>query len=293
MMTGVTRLGYIGLNVLDIEAWKPILIDVLGFEPRPRLPGEPLQLRMDGRHHRFTLYPSSSNGVAYVGWEVDSREAFRALHETLVNNGLDVDDGTAEQKAERCVLELMRFPDPDGTMQEVFYGGLEDSRPFAPSVPMSGYVTGEQGLGHMLVAASEPDVTVRFYRENLGFRLSDYIHWDVAKATFLHCNPRHHSLAVINPCFGTAAGQLNHIMVQANSIDDVGRAYDRVEQLGIPLILTLGKHSNDLMTSFYMVTPGGFAIEYGHGARDINDDHWEVKYYNSPGLWGHHLVMPS
>ena len=289
-MTSVTRLGYIGLNVVDIDAWEPIMIKVLGLEPRPRKPGEPLKLRMDDRHHRFTLYPSKTNSFAYVGWEVDTRADFFAMFEKLKRQGVPVVEGTKEEKRERAVMELMRFPNPDGAMQEIFFGGVEVNEPFKPSRAISGYRTGDQGLGHILFAASDAEKTVKFYCEQLGFRLSDYIHWDEAEATFLHCNPRHHSLAITNPCFGTGAGELNHFMLQANSIDDVGRGYDLVQQLGIPLILTLGKHTNDHMTSFYMITPSGFAIEYGYGGREIDDNDWEVKFYDAPKIWGHNLV---
>jgi 2,3-dihydroxybiphenyl 1,2-dioxygenase len=291
-MTSVSRLGYIGLNVTDIKQWEPILIEVLGLEARPREPGAPLQLRMDEKHHRFTLYPSSTNSLAYVGWEVDSRDDFFALYEQLGRDGIEVAQAGDALKRERAVMELMQFKNPDGALQEVFFGGLEDNQLFRPARAISGYRTGDMGLGHVLFAAADPEATVAFYRERLGFRLSDYIHWDEAKATFMHCNARHHSLAIMNPCFGTGAGELNHFMVQANSIDDVGRAYDLVEKMGIPLILTLGKHTNDKMTSFYMVTPAGFAIEYGYGGEEIDAD-WEVKFYNAPKIWGHNLVTPE
>jgi 2,3-dihydroxybiphenyl 1,2-dioxygenase len=292
-MANITKLGYIGLHVTDLAAWEPILLQVLGLEPRPRAAGAPLQLRMDGRHHRFTLYPSDTDRLAYVGWEVDTRDDFFALYAQLTANGVAAELASEETRRERAVMELMQFRDPDGVQQEVFFGGLEDNQPFRPSRAIAGYCTGEQGLGHVLLAAARPEASVAFYREQLGFRLSDYIHWDEAQATFLHCNARHHSLAIMNPCFGTAAGQLNHFMVQASSIDDVGRGYDLVQQLGIPLILTLGKHTNDQMTSFYMVTPAGFAIEYGYGGQEIDDSNWEVKFYNAPKIWGHNLVKPD
>ncbi len=289
-MASVTRLGYIGLNVIDLAAWEPILFQVLGLEARARAPGAPLQLRMDERHHRFTLYPGKTDSLAYVGWEVDTRDDFFALYDQLKRNGVNVVLADGATRRERAVMELMQFLDPDGARQEVFFGGVEDNAPFRPSRAISGYRTGEQGLGHVLLAAANPEASIAFYRDNLGFRLSDYIHWDDAQATFLHCNARHHSLALMNPCFGSGPGELNHFMVQAKSIDDVGRGYDLVQQLGIPLILTLGKHTNDQMTSFYMITPAGFAIEYGYGGREIDDSDWEVKFYNAPKIWGHNLV---
>ena len=82
---------------------------------------------------------------------------------------------------------------------------------------------------------------------------------------------------------------MGHIMIEAQSLDDVGRAYDIVRDKNIPLMLEMGKHTNDLTHSFYLFTPSGFAIEYGYGGRLIDDATWEVRSYDSPKLWGHKM----
>ena len=51
--------------------------------------------------------------------------------------------------------------------------------------------------------------------------------------------------------------------------------------------MSLGRHTNDLMTSFYVRTPSGFEIEYGTGGRLIDDDTWKVGAYDAQSLWGH------
>ena len=43
---------------------------------------------------------------------------------------------------------------------------------------------------------------------------------------FFHCNPRHHSLAVMPPFADIPPGTFNHLMLQGRSINDVGIAYD-------------------------------------------------------------------
>ena len=126
----------------------------------------------------------------------------------------------------------------------------------------------------------------------LGFRLSDYIYWDDVEATFLHCNPRHHSLALTNMIGGMAGGDLNHFMLESNSINDVGRAYDTVNELDIPIAFTFGRHTNDETTSFYLYSPSGWLVEYGYGGRLIDDAGWEPKFYNSPKIWGHVFRPP-
>ena len=103
---------------------------------------------------------------------------------------------------------------------------------------MAGYNTGDLRLGHVVLATEDPDETIKWYCKMLGFRLSDYVFWDGIEAMFLHCNPRHHSLAFTNPVGLFKAGDLNHVMLEATSLDDFGRGYDtaRANEVPIPMI---------------------------------------------------------
>ena len=52
--------------------------------------------------------------------------------------------------------------------------------------------------------------------------------------------------------------------------------------------MTLGRHPNDQMTSFYARTPSGFEIEFGAGGRRIDmDSEWPVGHYDAMSIWGH------
>jgi hypothetical protein len=75
-------------------------------------------------------------------------------------------------------------------------------------------------------------------------------------------------------------------MLEVDSLDAVGCALDRLTEKGVPVTVTLGKHSNDHMTSFYLRTPSGFDIEYGVGGR-IVEDSWVPTWFRSPSIWGH------
>lgn len=106
-------------------------------------------------------------------------------------------------------------------------------------------------------------------------------------ALFLHCNPRHHTLAI-----GQRSPQMPtdrfiaHFMVQVNDIDTVGRAYDRALDHEVPVVRTLGRHENDRMLSFYIRSGAGFDIEFGTGALEIDDD-WVVSEVMAASTWGH------
>jgi extradiol dioxygenase len=81
---------------------------------------------------------------------------------------------------------------------------------------------------------------------------------------------------------------LHHLMVQVGSLDDVGVAYDLCADRGIPLAVTLGRHTNDRIFSFYVRTPSGFEVEYGWGADTIdNSDEWVATHMVAMSIWGH------
>jgi catechol 2,3-dioxygenase-like lactoylglutathione lyase family enzyme len=124
-----------------------------------------------------------------------------------------------------------------------------------------------------------------FYVDVLGFRLCDHIEKPF-RAYFFHVNPRHHSLALIE----TGKSGMHHLMVELFSLDDVGQSYD-IALSEDRVSVTLGRHVNDLMTSFYAKTPSSFMVECGWGGREIDPKTWqpaEVKH--GPSLWGHERI---
>jgi 2,3-dihydroxybiphenyl 1,2-dioxygenase len=286
-MASVSALGYIGCSATRLDETDEVLRAVFSLQRRPDSPEGVNQYRIDEQHHRIALRHGSRDGLDFIGWEVDQQGDLDEIAKQVEKSGTKVTRGNPKLCAERAVMDLIWFKGPDGVRTEVFFAPVQDFAPFTPERGISGFNTGTLGLGHLVIASKDPNATVEWYRKVLGFKLSDYIFWDDVEATFLHCNPRHHSIAFTNLCGPFKPGQLNHFMLEANSLDDVGRAYDIVNARGIELALTLGRHTNDFMTSFYVAVPGGWWIEYGWGARLIDDAVWEPRFYNSPKIWGH------
>ncbi len=162
---------------------------------------------------------------------------------------------------------LLALADPSGGLRhELFYGQKVVPGSFRPGRPLSGgFVTGPQGgLGHVVLATPDLAQADRFLRGGVlgGFKKSDEIYTFIDLWFFYHCNPRHHSIALTPPMPGVRG--LHHLMVEVEDFDDVGIAYDLCMSRNIPLSMTLGRHVNDRMVSFFYVrTPSGFDIEYG------------------------------
>ena len=293
-MGTAAELGYLGLEVSDLGAWRRFARDVLGLTIGAPRPDGALPLRMDGHAHRFLLHEGPADDVAYVGWELGDRAALDAVAGRLDRAGVGVRFGMAAEIAARGVQDLLWFEDPNGIRVELAHGPVMASEPFASDRMRSGFRTDGQGMGHVLVNARDSAETERFYREVLGFTLSDYVDTEVMghplHAVFLHVNPRHHSLAFAEL---PLPKRLHHVMLEVNSIDDVGAAFDRCQDLGVPLQRTLGRHQNDRMVSFYGYTPSGFCFEVGWGGRQIDDRSWEVKVYHGVSDWGHRPVAPA
>ena len=290
-MVSVTQLGYLGLSVSNVDEWERFATQILGLQANRGEADGSLFLRMDEYHHRFIVHPTGKDDVAYFGWEVATEEALQALAAQLTEAGVAVQPGTPAEAEARRVAGLIKFADPSGIPSEIFYGPLVTfDKPFQSPRPISGFKTGEQGLGHFVVWVDDFDRSLHFYRDVLGMRVSDFVKFSPAPnvkidIAFFHCNPRHHSIAFAK--LPHAPKRLHHFMLQANTLDDVGSTYYLCQDQKVPIVMNLGKHTNDHMVSFYLRTPSGFAIEYGWGAREVDDRTWQVQVHTAGSIWGH------
>lgn len=290
-MARVSQLGYLGLSVRDVAEWEQFAAHILGLQPNGRDSDGSLFLRMDEYHHRFIVHPNGNDDLAYIGWEVATEEALAEMAAQLRNAGVAVRPGTTAEAEARRVAGLITFADPSGIASEIFYGPLVTfDQPFHSPRPISGFKTGEQGLGHFVIAVNDLDQSLRFYRDVLGMRISDFVKFSPAPGVmlhvvFFHCNPRHHSLAFW--AMPQAPKRLHHFMLQLQSLDDVGATYYLCQDHQVPITMSLGRHTNDHMVSFYLRTPSGFAVEYGWGAREVDDATWQVQVHTSGSIWGH------
>jgi 2,3-dihydroxybiphenyl 1,2-dioxygenase len=282
----VSQLAYIGIGVSDMAAWESFAKDILGMEIGERSHDGTVYLRMDEYHHRIALHPTGEDEILYVGFATATPAAYDDGRAALKAAGVTLVQGTSEELENRRVVDFVKF-ESGGLPFELAVGPhIDFAKPFLPGRPMSGFKTGVLGMGHVVLRTQTRDETVKLLIDALGFRISDYI----GNMVFLHCNPRHHTLALQpeSPNLPAARGKkLWHFMVETNALDDVGIAFDLAMQRTIPLATDLGKHTNDHMVSFYVMTPSGFEVEYGWGGRLIDDAVWQVVRHWNGNIWGH------
>ncbi len=278
-------LAYIGFRSPRAADWPAFGTDVLGLELVGIDDDGTVRLRNDDAAQRLIVEPGEADELAFLGWDTGGPSQLEASITRLENEqGITVrrDPGGAD---DRRVADLAWFEDPFGFRHELTWGLLRRPSTFRPSRSISGFVTGDGGMGHAVLIVPELAEAERFYIEALGFSLSDRVDAGMA-IRFLHCNPRHHSLA-----FAVVPGMVgfHHLMLEVKSIDDVGSTFDLVSSRSdIPVTMTLGRHSNDRMISFYLRTPSGFDIEYGTGGVLLGpDEAVTAASYDAISIWGH------
>ena len=284
----VRALGYAGFGSTALDDWRHFGTGLVGLQAVER-GNSLLAFRMDDRKQRIVIDRSAPEGSRFFGWEVTDAAELDALAARLETAGVEV---TAEPQTladTRRVAALISFRDPAGNRLEAFYGAEIAEEPFSPGRSISGFRTGPLGLGHAVLTVENIDPMMAFYVDLLGFALSDYI-LKPFRAYFFHVNGRHHSLAMIE----TGKSGMHHLMMEMFSLDDVGQAYDialtEPDRVGV----TLGRHTNDFMTSFYCKSPSAFMIECGWGGREIDPANWQaIEMHDGPSLWGHERVWLS
>ncbi|MBL6077652.1 VOC family protein [Belnapia sp. T18] len=278
----IRALGYVGIEASRMEDWAGFGTGLLGLQLAERSVAQ-LTFRMDDRRQRLLVVPGAGDGARFFGWEVADGAALDALAARLEGTGVPVARGDRGLAAQRRVAELVVTEDPLGNRLEIVHGAEVTAESFRPGRCISGFRTGPLGMGHAVLTVPRMEAVLPFYRDVMGFGVSDFVTHPF-RATFLHVNPRHHSLALIE----TGAAGLHHLMLELFSLDDVGQGYDLAMVVEGRVATSLGRHTNDFMTSFYARTPGGSLVEYGWGGRVIDPTSWQaVEMISGPSLWGH------
>jgi 3,4-dihydroxy-9,10-secoandrosta-1,3,5(10)-triene-9,17-dione 4,5-dioxygenase len=294
MTNPLKSLGYVTVQTADIDRWRHFAFKVLGFAEGAGPDDSALYLRMDERAARIIVVPGEVDRIVTIGWEVRDRAALEHVKSALDAAGTPYKQLSLDEADERRVEEVIAFEDPAGTSLEVFHGAVLDHSPVVTPFGAR-FVTGEQGLGHVVLPALDVNGVFDFYTTVLGFKSRGAFRVPVPKefgpvrVRFLGINERHHSLAIC-PATTLRDPGLVHLMVEVDSLDAVGQALDRVNTDGFQLSSTLGRHTNDKMVSFYVRAPGDWDIEFGTEGMRVDESYYTAEEITADSYWGHQWV---
>ena len=141
----IKSLGYIGFGAKDPQEWLKFGTEIIGMMPARAVPGESwgfpqdpnfeiasggkgiaddgsVYLKLDEYQWRIGIHQDDNNhGILYIGFEVDNVTKLEEAKKHLLDNKIDVLDGSDEDAKSRGVGGLIKFSDPSGNPVEIYY----------------------------------------------------------------------------------------------------------------------------------------------------------------------------
>jgi len=289
----IASLAYLVIETGDRDRWAAFMERTVGLARSSFASGEGDYYRLDDAAWRINVRSGDTERLVCAGLECASDSALDAIVARLTAAGAQADEDPALAK-ERGVFRAVRTSDPCGNAVELVVGRTLGYEHFASPAGVTGFVAGDMGLGHVVLPAPDIEACKPFWLDQIGLGLSDTMSFLLSeeigpqKLYFMHAdNGRHHSVAL----FESPAPQgIIHLMTEAATIDDVGRFIDRCERDNVHIASQFGRHSNDRMMSVYVVTPGGFMVEFGCDGLRIDWRNWVPTHSLVPDLWGHKFM---
>lgn len=294
----IVRLAHVELAVDDLAASRAFYVDLLGFDVALET-ATSLYLRGVEEFDAWSLALSRGDrrGLLRLGFRVDSPEALQALaaqHERL---GIPVDHVPAG--AEPHQGPSVRVASPDGHPLEFFHefdevdvyeadGGVR--------LPMR-RVHEQHGipptrLDHVNLRSTSPDASLAYWRDQLGFSVSE--RWEHQDGTtgIAWLRRRRISHEVAFGAYQHAA--LHHVAYSVGDSANVARVADLAADGGFRAAIEFGpgRHGVSNAMAIYLRDPSGHRLEFYSGDYERDLDRppitWPLAAYEDHGLmwWG-------
>ena len=273
------HIGHVALRVTDLERSVEHVESVLGLRVRTRSDSEAL-LTSNEKHHELQLIAAGSAGLDHVGLEVESAADLDEVRARAVAEGAELSEGAADVTG---LGAAVRFSGPAGIVYEVYDGMERDS------LSIHTYLRpGIRKFGHLTFLCEHPAEVVTFWRDALGFRISD----EAGGITWMRCDADHHGLSV-GP--RPAGNVLHHYAWQVQDLGALAQYCDDVARLGLTLDWGPVRHGPGFNLAAYLRDPDNAIIEVYADLLQIHDEraYERVDWSNEPralNLWG---PMPS
>ncbi len=215
-----------------------------------------------GEPYIYSLTDGDSFGIEYVNFGMTSRSRIDQLYSYLADKQADL-LGEPKSVATPGGGYGFSLRDPDDRILRIV-ADVEEHTQSEPTFALPVKVS------HVVLNTPDLKVTEAFYRDMLGFRLSDYY---VDRMSFLRCNQDHHSIGL----FHNAHASPNHVAFEMPDIDSYMRGIGRLKQMGHVPSWGPGRHGPGNNPFAYFVSPSGFVIEFTTEIEQIDEDNHEPR----------------
>jgi 2,3-dihydroxy-p-cumate/2,3-dihydroxybenzoate 3,4-dioxygenase len=257
------KLGYVELNVSDIEKSRKFYQDIVGLEFVGKRADSAVMFRCDAEDPRsVVLHQKQPAGFKSVGWMLEDDSQFENVHRRLHDNNVPYEELTSAECDLRQVARATRTVEPYTRATLEFFTAQKGqaSKPFAATH------TKIQRLGHVVWSAPQEAEAIAFFRDVLNFRESDSIG---EATTFLRPfpNPFHHGIGVAR----SPKRVFHHLNFMVSEIDDIGKAQNRMRKHDVPIVFGPGRHPASSSVFFYFLEPDGMTLEYSFGMEEFTE----------------------
>ncbi|GEO27670.1 oxidoreductase [Alicyclobacillus acidoterrestris] len=257
------KLGYVALNVRDVERSAQFYQDMVGFTLVDEVSSERAYLTCSDEHHCIVLHQSDDPGLKRIAMELEDVSQYEVAWNHLSEHGYHPVAVSAEECAQLCIGKAFRFADPNGVVFE-FYCGMQH-RPFRKKP----HLVKISRLGHVILNVPNLEQHYSFFTDILNFKPSDERYNQRGELSFvwMRCfpSPYHHS-------FGFATGsalKLQHLAFMVEDINDIGIGYNRLLREQIPVVCGPGRHYASGSIFVYFLDPDEMTIEYTLGMEEF------------------------
>lgn len=296
---GSVRMGYAVIESNKLKQWKIFLQQGLGlhFNADEKSINE-MSFRMDNHAKRLIVQKGDSEDFIALGWQVADQQTLDIILARLAEREIVVEKSSLAEAEQRGVKAFWRILGPKKQNIELFIQADLTEQPL--QMLSSGFITAQAGMGHVAITSRKPLKMQRFWQEIFSARVSDYVEQEMSgvtlDVTFLRLNERHHSVAIATTreiTLDPIRTKVQHMNVQAASLDDLSQAFQRCKQLGYEMAHEIGQHPNDKELSFYVISPSGFEIEFGWAPLVVDERTWKPTKYFAISSWGHKPENPT
>lgn len=283
-MITVQDIAFVRYQVTDLDRMDRFLND-FGLHCVERTP-KALYMRATGAaHHVHISELGSENKPIGFGFHISNSED---LHQVAERVGSRVEENPEPGGGQR-----VRFIDPAGFVVDLIHGqhshnllptrkpiamnSAHDRRRFGQPIRLKPAPSSVTRLGHVALVVPDFDTVLSFYRDVLGFRVSD-LYWAGNEANviaaFMHCGlgehwTDHHTLALISAQDGKA--RFDHSAFEVLDLDDVAQGGEHLKQSGWQHSWGVGRHIQGSQIFDYWRDPFGNKIEHWTDGDLVND----------------------
>ena len=279
----IIRIGHVVLQVTNLAASRHFYVDLLGLDVVDESPTHVCLRGVEEREWSLMIEQRPDAAVRQIGFKVASEEDLGVLEQMSRRLGLG-----AERRTEPGRPSVLAIDDPFG-LPLAFYFASE-KRPWLLQQYHQRRCPTVQRIDHVNVFTTNPGAMLAWYRDTLGFRLTEYTEDDDGHiwAAWLHRKGNVHDMA----CTNGDGPRLHHV---AFWMPDAAQVLQLCDVLGAVRSGAIergpGRHGISNALFLYLRDPDGHRVEiYTSDYLTVDPDFEPVRWRRDDPyrqqLWG-------